>query len=155
MANLIVLIGVSGAGKSTWAEKYQEEHPNCKIVSSDQMRFFVNGSESDQSNGRYIFEQCYKAINFWLKHDYDVVFDATNLTKRARSEIFKNTRQLSKPPTYIAYYFDIPLEVCLEHQKLRKRQVPKNVVTTQFKKIQPPAADEGWYDIHTIWNRPV
>ena len=35
---LIMLIGLPGSGKSTWAEKYVTENSNTVIISSDKIR---------------------------------------------------------------------------------------------------------------------
>ena len=44
MKTLIVLSAMPGSGKSTWAKKYQEEHPHTLIISSDKIRYELTGT---------------------------------------------------------------------------------------------------------------
>ena len=56
MKKLIILSAVPGSGKSTWAKKYQSEHPNTYIISSDQIRFELTGVYQDFSRQKEVWE---------------------------------------------------------------------------------------------------
>ena len=142
---LKILIGISGSGKSTWAENYVRIHPEYHIVSTDQMRKTLLGSESDQSNGAMIFRNCYEQIRQHLMNNEDVIFDATNLTRKARKEVMSKVSDL--PVKFDAVYFDMPLSKCILNQEERSRKVPKEVIEKQFNKLTAPDSDEGWDDI--------
>ncbi|NCA96445.1 MAG: hypothetical protein EOM74_05640, partial [Methanomicrobia archaeon] len=50
MKTLILLTAVPGAGKSTWAKRYQSEHPHTYIISSDDLRMELLGGYQNFSN---------------------------------------------------------------------------------------------------------
>ena len=43
MKTLIMLSAIPAAGKSTWAKKYRDEHPEVYIISSDEIRMELTG----------------------------------------------------------------------------------------------------------------
>ena len=53
--SLILLVGVPGSGKTTYAEKYVEEHPNTIHISSDRIRAELWGSEATQGDNNEVF----------------------------------------------------------------------------------------------------
>ena len=144
---ILVLCGPSGCGKSTWAKNYCEVNLNTVIVSSDGIREELWGDESIQDNPRLVFELAYKRIRQYLAAGADVIFDATNLTKKIRKNFIK-----SFTPTgaeLICVYFHTGLEECKAAQLKRERKVPEEVIEKQFKNFSSPTADEGWKE---IWN---
>lgn len=81
MARVIMLRGVSGAGKSTVAKMFA--HPDCEIVSAD--KFFLDRA------GRYQFDAsqlgnahkyCFEMFKHYLLMGKDVVVDNTNTTEK-------------------------------------------------------------------------
>ena len=85
MTKLILLVGVPGSGKTTYAKRLVRETPNTTHVSSDAIRKELYGDESVQQNPRIVFEVMHKRTIEFLKAGANVVFDATNLTKRDRA----------------------------------------------------------------------
>lgn len=83
MANLILLIGVPGCGKSTWAKTFFDLH--YAVVSSDEIRKELAGSlrEAHQEKVKP-WDLFYDRIEDRLKHNVDTIADATFLTKGHR-----------------------------------------------------------------------
>ena len=52
---LILLVGPSAAGKSTFAEKYIRENPDTLYLSSDQLRKDLTGDENNQTVNGQVF----------------------------------------------------------------------------------------------------
>jgi len=46
-AKLIFLVGLSGSGKSTWAEEFIKDN-DAELLSSDRLRLELFGDENDQ-----------------------------------------------------------------------------------------------------------
>ena len=80
MKTLIILSAMPGSGKSTWAQKYQEEHPHTLIISSDQIRYEVTGSLLDFSKQDKVWELFSLRIHEYAKKydDVTVILDALN-----------------------------------------------------------------------------
>ena len=80
MKTLIMLSARPGSGKSTWAKKYQEEHPHTLIVSSDQLRFEITGQAQDFSQQHKVWELFSIRIHEYAQRydDVTVILDALN-----------------------------------------------------------------------------
>jgi predicted kinase len=86
LPNLVILAGLPGSGKSTWAKsllKYK-----YKIVSSDDIRKRLAGSLREAHDNEIDpWAVFYKEIEEALRHGVDVVADATFLTVKHRDWI--------------------------------------------------------------------
>ena len=111
MSLLVIMVGPSGAGKTTIANSWSEQ--GMVHVSSDSIRADLYGSDwhsplvyptINQSRVFDIFDQ---SIVEALSRDYDVVADATHLSVASR----RRTRQLAYKHTQVVYFvIDRPLK---------------------------------------------
>ena len=97
-ADLILPIGISGSGKSTWINTLS----NVEVVSPDDIRREITGSISDQSKNKEVFDEVNKRIDEALKYNQKVVVDATNLNTIFRKEFIKKIKR-KFPNKKIAY----------------------------------------------------
>jgi predicted kinase len=72
---LVVLIGISGSGKSRLANELTE----FEVVSSDEIRKEMLGDVNNQDRGGEIFNELEKRIRQKLAHGKQVIWDSTNL----------------------------------------------------------------------------
>jgi predicted kinase len=145
MAKLTILRGVSGSGKSTWAEA---QAGNPVIVSRDRIRLGIFGS-NDQDyytvpkevlsrKENLVTKIQDEAIEQALRAGMDVIVDNTNVTMK-----FVN------PIAAIGYrcgaqveveVFDVPLSMAISRNKQRKmlggRFVPESVIRDQHSRLQ-------------------
>lgn len=128
---LYVLIGVSGSGKSTYAESLGL-NTKLAVVSTDAIRKTYFGSEEDQSDGAKVFQTAYDWIDYYLQYGKDVVFDATNTTKRGRRDLL---RSLTPPFRKVAVLVTPPLGVALAQNSMRQRIVPESVIRRQYEQL--------------------
>jgi predicted kinase len=49
-----------------------------------------------------------------------------------------------------AVFFDVPIEVCLERNRKRERQVKEEVVQRMAAKLKPPSFEEGFAKITVV-----
>lgn len=86
MRTLIVLSAIPGSGKSTWAKKYQKEHANSFIVSSDDIRMEFFGAVNDFRDEKRVWDTFLKRINDYAdsSNEITVIADATNLQNKYR-----------------------------------------------------------------------
>jgi predicted kinase len=84
MANLYIMVGIPGCGKSTFAKNYLNDG-KAAVVSSDAIRAEIS-TAYDQSLNDQVFKVFHRRIREHLDHDVDVVADATHLTRRSRAE---------------------------------------------------------------------
>ena len=70
----IMLIGLPGSGKSTWAEKYITENANTVLISSDNIRKELFGDENSQEdNNRVFYEMEVRTLNH-LNNGVNVIY---------------------------------------------------------------------------------
>lgn len=138
---LIVLAGISGSGKSTFAE-ILIENDNFGYVCPDLIRKELYGNESIQGNGNEVFKCAFENLSYYGVNDFDCVFDATNTTKKARRKVIEQGRKHFN--FILCYYFYPSLIKSMNNQKKRERQVPREVLVKQINQWETPTIDEGF-----------
>ena len=98
MKTLIILSAMPGSGKSTWAKKYQEEHPHTLIISSDQIRYEITGTTDDFSKQKEVWELFSLRIHEFAKKydDVTVILDALNDLNTLRIKYVKENPEFDR-----------------------------------------------------------
>src|SRR5690554_2265560 len=105
--SLVLLIGASGSGKSTFAKKHFGKH---EVVSSDECRAIVSNDENDLSATTDAFELLHYIIGKRLKNGLLTVVDATNVQPESRKSLVQLAREYHCLP--VAIVLDLPQRVC-------------------------------------------
>jgi protein phosphatase len=122
--SLVVLIGASGSGKSTFASKHF--HP-FEILSSDFCRGLVSDDENDQSASNDAFDVLHFIAAKRLAAGRLTVIDATNVQPEDRKELVAIAREYHCFP--VAIVLNLPEQVCHERNQQRSnRQFGSHVV---------------------------
>jgi protein phosphatase len=111
---LVVLIGSSGSGKSTFAAKH---FLPTEVISSDHCRALVSDSETDQGVTADAFDLVREIAGKRLKNRKLAVIDATNVRAADRKGWIELARQWHALP--VAIVFDPGVDVCIERNKSR------------------------------------
>jgi predicted kinase len=74
--------------------------------------------------------------------------DASNLSSHERRQWIKMARGFGYEVH--AVFFDVPVEVCLERNRNRERQVKEDVIQRMAARLKPPAFDEGFAKITVV-----
>lgn len=146
MGEFILVMGLSGSGKSYWANNLAEGTDTI-ILSSDALRKEFYGDERIQDNPAFIFEQMRIRTLKALKEGRDVVYDATNLSSKRRKALLQ---QLPKDVYKVCYCVITPLDKCIENDTKRERHVSESVIMRQLEQFEVPWFDEGWDLIFVI-----
>lgn len=144
---LILLVGPPGAGKTTYAIKYIEEHPGTVHLSSDGIRKELHGDESIQDNPGEVFAIMQKRAVAGLDFGYDVIYDSTAMTRKDRAGIIAACPKFANIECHIIW---APIEACIERDTVRERTVGKEVIDRMLKRFQAPYYDEGIDEIKII-----
>jgi predicted kinase len=146
---LVVLVGASGSGKSTWAS---ERVPADAVLSSDAFRAMLAGDAADQSATREAFRLLHAVARSRLRRGLLCVVDATNLTSGSRRGLLRLAQEAGRPA--VAVVFDVPLERCLAQNATRpERRVPEEVVrrhVAQLAAARRALDAEGFSAVHVI-----
>lgn len=129
---LILTIGIPGAGKTTWAQQYKKQCPQAHIISTDEVRKDLLGTEDcrDPSQNQMIHNEARKRVKKILdeaKEFVVVVVDSTN-TEVEEWEAYRNL----KPSLMIAKIFNITPDQGMDMQKNRQRVVPKKILEEKW-----------------------
>jgi predicted kinase len=139
---LIVLCGVPGSGKSTYARnKVNSSDGTIVWLSSDNIRERLYGDASCQDNPGKVFEIMQKEAVEALEKGFDVIYDATSITRKARAGI------LGVVPKYVQKCCVViwaPIDICVERDRVRERTVGKEVIDKMLKRFEAPFYDEGF-----------
>ena len=146
MADLYWMIGISGSGKSTIAEKLSKEK-NAYIISSDKIREELYGDENIQGDPQEVFKRVHSRILTYLSTGFDVIYDATNISFKNRKKLFKLLKDKYINARNIAVVMTTPLNICINNNNSRARVVPENVIMKQYKSFNIPFFEEGFDEI--------
>lgn len=145
---LLMLVGIPGSGKSSWARDFVLTHPRYRIVSTDSLRAQLYGDEAIQGDWLRIWQQVVtqwqQAIAAIHRGELEgVIYDATNARRRHRREAIAAARQTGFAPITLVW-FDLPLSLALERNRGRSRQVPVDIIATMHRQLQgaPPSLPE-------------
>lgn len=112
--SLVVLIGASGSGKSTFAAKHFKP---TEIISSDHARALVADDETDQSVTTDAFDLVTAIAEKRLKHRKLTVIDATNVRAGDRKAWIALARRWHALP--VAIVIEPGIDICVERNKSR------------------------------------
>ena len=130
--SLVLLIGVTGSGKSTFAARHFRP---TQVLSSDAFRALVADDETDQDATADAFELLHGAVDRRLARRRLTVIDATNLQPSARRPLLEAARRHGVPAVAIA--FDLPPGVTARRNAARAgRTVPEAVHQRQVRALR-------------------
>lgn len=139
---LVVLVGPSGAGKTTWASgRFAVE----EIVSTDRMRAVVGRSERDQEASGDAFDLVHRIVDARCRRGLTTVVDSTGLDAESRGRWVAAALAHGLPA--VAVVFAVDAATCRTRNRMRPLPVPARIVDRQvrtFAATVPLLVDEGF-----------
>ncbi len=139
---LVVLIGASGSGKSTWAAQHYLPR---EIVSSDQLRAVVGSGEHDLDASQDAFSLLDQIVAARTRRRLTTVVDTLGLSADRRLGYLALARLAGLPA--VAVVCDTDPAVCRERNRSRQRSVPAAVLDEQLHRVREATGrlgGEGW-----------
>lgn len=147
--SLVLLVGASGSGKSTFAKKHFGKH---EVVSSDECRGIVSNDENSLAATNDAFDLLHFIIGKRLKSGLLTVVDATNVQQSARKGLIQLARQYHTLP--VAIVLDLPQRVCEDRNEKRSdRDFGNHVIRQQKQQLKRSIRGlkrEGFRQIYTL-----
>lgn len=147
--SLVVLIGASGSGKSSFARKHFK---NTEVLSSDVCRGLVSDHENDQSATKDAFEILHYIAAKRLAVGKLTVIDATNVQPEDRKYLVQLAREYHCLP--VAIVLNLPEQLCHERNQQRSdRNFGSHVIRRQSKSLKQSLRHlqrEGFRHIHIL-----
>ncbi|MFD6115356.1 polynucleotide kinase-phosphatase [Streptomyces yangpuensis] len=148
--SLVVLIGATGSGKSTFARKHFKP---TEVISSDYCRGLVRDDENDQSASRDAFDVLHYIAGKRLAAGRLTVVDATSVQPDARRQLVALAREHDVLP--IAIVLDMPEQVCAERNAARpdRAGLPRAVIQRHRRDLRRSLRGlerEGFRKVHVL-----
>lgn len=145
MANIYLMIGIPGSGKSTFCKKcLSEATAPVEYVSRDEIRFsLLKSNDSYFSKEKEVLKIFYSRINKALSEGKDVYIDQTSTTLAGRRKLFTHIYGYNN---VFAIWFDVPLETCLKRNETRsgRAYVPPHEIINMYDNFCPPTYKENF-----------
>lgn len=136
---LVLLVGVSGCGKSTWGKKFAQDN-DLTYLSSDELRGKFGKDESDQTVSGQVFPYMYRETYRLLEEGKSVLIDATNLTRKDRKKFLKAADTVGAYK--VAVVFELNRDTLIARQEARAasggRRVPDYAIDRMIQMYQKP-----------------
>lgn len=130
--SLVVLIGPSGSGKSSFARRHFKP---TEVIASDVCRGLVSDDENDQSATNAAFEVLHFLAAKRLANQKLTVIDATNVQPEGRKSLVALARAHHCLP--VAIVLNVAAKVCEERNRTRPdRQFGAHVVRQQAQQLR-------------------
>ena len=135
-AELVVFVGLQASGKSSFFQKrFAGTHAR---VSKDLMPRSARDKQARQM----------AELERTLTTSGSAVVDNTNPRAAVRAALIEAARRHGARS--IAYYFQPQVGESVRRNEARTPKVPKVAIFTTAKKLQPPAFEEGFDEIHDV-----
>jgi protein phosphatase len=146
--SLVVLVGASGSGKSSFAARH---FAPTEVISSD----FCRGLVADDENDQAATADAFAVLNFIaskrLEQPRLTVIDATNVQRSARKPLLALAREHDL--FAVAIVLDLPEAVCLERNRARPdRDFGPHVVRQQRSQMKGAAKKLRREGFHRVWS---
>ena len=148
MQHILILIGISGSGKSTFAKQFVQENPTYLRLNRDDLRRSVVPVplgeywkwEDNRKNRieRLVSELEKSALLAALESGWNVVIDNTHLRQRYITELLKliDKQASTRKPIAVSFLvIDVNLEEAIKRDQLRPDVVGETVIREQHSRL--------------------
>jgi predicted kinase len=144
---LAVMIGISGSGKSIYANGLKTSL-NAQLIETDAIRQELTGDAEDQTQNGRVFDVAKRHVDNSLSQGKNTIIDATSLSVKDRKDWIEIGK--ANNAEVRAYFVDTPVDVAKRQNSNRTRKVPEFVIDKQANKLHSPTTVEGFDSIITI-----
>ena len=135
---IVLTVGLPGSGKSTYLERLK-----VNAISSDEIRRLI----IDDPHNQTVHARVFAAMRYLIRQRISVgrkvtYVDATHLRRWERRPYIQLARRHGCKLE--VWFFDTPLEVCIQRNDGRERPVPDGVIRKLAEKLEPPVRAEGF-----------
>ena len=145
MSNLYIMVGLPGSGKDFYINNNKKDAD--VVLSSDGIREEL-GDVNDQTQNELVFKLLYERLIENIKAGKDCWLNATNVTIKNRAQGIEIGKKYGC--NIIAVVMAVPVDVCIEQDKKRDRNVGVEVIKKFAYRFQIPFYEEGFNEIRII-----
>ena len=144
MKKVILLSGLPGSGKSTYAKKLMKENPHSyKRVNKDDLRSLLDDGKYSKGNEKFVLQLRDTIILQALENGKHVIVDDTNLNPIHEENIRKLVKGKAR---VIIENFNVDLKECIERDSKRDNPVGEKVIMDMYDRwIKPKELTEKYF----------
>lgn len=131
----IITVGISGSGKTTWAEQFCRNRGDWVNINRDDFRFA--GGKRDYYNYKFtkakekkVTEKVWSTIKGAAELGWNVIISDTNLNPSRRDSMEQDLKELGFEVEY--KYFNVPLQEAIKRDNQREGGVGQSVIMRQW-----------------------
>ncbi|PSL30584.1 putative kinase [Planomicrobium soli] len=153
MPQFMMLIGLPGSGKSTYARDFIASHKGWVHLSSDQISqsHFASADHIDSQN---VFAEMYQQTAAALEAGKNVIYDATNLASKRRRSLLNRLKNFQVDSEAVVFLTPYPILKARNHKRIHQERVPDEAIERYIRSFQFPRLNEH-FDKVTVMFDPV
>ena len=124
---IIMLKGLPGSGKTTWARQYIDEHPSTARVNKDDLRAMLHNGKYSNGRENFVLKVRDFIVDQALANGHDVVVDDTNCEPKHHARL-EEIAAKHGATLEVKDFTDVPLETCIERDLRRPNSVGERVI---------------------------
>lgn len=138
MPKIILCRGIQGSGKTIWAKRYCEEHPNTIRLNRDDIRKMFSQKWSPQLEDIVKATEYSAMISALCSHMDVVIDDVSNLNANTRKIIDVYLLPLNLPEgiEIVTQDFFIHLQDCIKRDSKRPNPIGEEVIRKTYEKYK-------------------
>ena len=143
MNKIILVLGISGSGKTYWSRQWAEEDPEHRIrLNYDDIRCMFGKYWVPDRREQLVKDTFMYALRQAMYMGYDIVIDnMSNLNPKHQKEyidLVNENNSFEESPKYEIEFkwFDTPVEVCIERDSKRENPIGEKVIKQQWSKYR-------------------
>ncbi len=138
------MIGIQGAGKTTFSKKFADEQ-NIAYICPDEIRYdrYSDFGKEDESE---VWREARLRMQQALKEGKDFILDSTMAGKSGRQTTFNFIRSIDPQAEITGIQIHTDLEKADERNNLREKPVPRESLEKFNERLMmhPPSEEEGF-----------
>lgn len=144
----IMLVGLPGSGKSTYAAELLKRNTEYQLFSSDAIR-----EEDNTLDNAAVFQTLHRRIKEALFFEKTAIYDATNISEKRRAAFLSEIASFDCLKE--CHILATPLNICIERNATRPKPVPEHVIRKMYTQFYVPQFQEMWDDIQIVPTEPT
>lgn len=131
MINILILKGIPGSGKSTWAKSFIAENPlNYLRINNDDLRASFNNSIFSKDYEKIIESTRLFLIKEGIKHNKNIIIDNVNIGNNIFEQVVKIAKESNKDISIEekCFYIDLEEAILRDSKREGKTKVGPDVI---------------------------
>lgn len=135
---VVMLCGLPGAGKDTWAQRHCKDLP---VLSLDDLRRELKVAPTDKHGNGMVIQAAKEKARVYLRRHQSFVWNATNVTRSMREQLV--TLFVTYKARIRMVYLEVPYARLLSQNRGRHYNVPEAVINKLIDKLDVPQVYES------------